>query len=310
MQGLKRPPQHWDGAAIPHGPALKKAIDQTPAFALHHGRSHLRHWVRQPLAVHPLPPQDHGRGDHCRVERNEKHRPPQQRLGPSPIRDFPTLEESAVVLAVVNQDRVLGQERAELFLPLVLRRAVIGKGRENGQQLLAHAHRAQGRDHQEHDVHQDQVGAVEGQRSAVPDQDRIEQHRGHQKGGKPQARFEQVDLRLGQVIRQIETQRYRSRPQRPDPVPRHHLEQDVEQADEHEKQKDRAWGIEIPRHKGRVHGHVGVWRANGEEEAEKDARPKAAPSHADRGPRTRFRGGGKGGGNGPLQTSILHVDVG
>ena len=77
----------------------------------------------------------------------------------------------------------------------------------------------------------------EHQRAAAQDRAEVEQGRGHQKGGQPPAWLEHVDLRLRQVVRQIGDQRYHSHPQRPDPIPRHHLEEDVQQADEDQKRK-------------------------------------------------------------------------
>ena len=99
--------------------------------------------------------------------------------------------------------------------------------------------------------------------SAAQDCAEVEQGRGHQEGGQPQARIKHVNLRRRQVVRQIGDECYRSHPQRPAPVPRHHFEEDIQQADEHEEQEDRARGIEIPRHEGRVHGRIGIRRTNG-----------------------------------------------
>ena len=279
-QGVEAAYKKGDGTADPHGALPEEAVDQAVAlFALDYGQAHLGDGVGQALALHPLAPRDDGDGRHGRVQGQEKKAPPDKRLDPGLVGDggcvaLQALEKSAVFPTVVDHDAVAGKVGKDLLGPFVLRRGVVIGGGDDGQQLLAHAHGAQGRDDEQHEVDQDEVGTPQRQGRAAQGQGEVEQGAGGQKTGENPARSFEVEVGpISQVRHQSGTGQDRGDHR----CAASQLEQNIQQADEHEEDENGPWGVEVPGHKGGAHGGIGVRDSGSQHKAEEGAGPKAAP---------------------------------
>ena len=272
-----------DGGSHPHDPVAEEAVCQSTLFlTVDHRPPYLGKRIGQALALHPLATQDHGGAHHAGVERQQEYPPPQQRLDPCAVRNrapcrLDPLIEGAILIPIVHHDGAVREVRKQLLRPVVFRRGIVEERRQDRQQLIAQAHRAQSADDQQHDVDEDELRTIERQTRAAQGQRQVEDRRYDEKGVEQDARRVRIEIIQRPVPGQETADRERCHGECCKHMPRSELEHDVEPADEDQEQEDGARRVEVEGHEGRVHDHAGVGRADGEKETEKGPGPEAAP---------------------------------
>ena len=276
-QAAQRPRQQGDCAAQPQDIATKQPVDE-PRFFLtfHHGEGYLRQWIGQPLAFHPLAPQDHRDGDHARVESEQEDGPPEQRLHPRLIDDVAAIdpnpfEEDPARAFVIDDQTSLGVwQQVE---PVVFGSGVVQQPRHGRQQLLAHAHRTDGGDDEEHDVHEHQLGTIQCQALSSDCERKINQCAEQKKRGELHTRFMCVEAGAGPVPYEVAAEGAGSEDDGGEKTSGGELEQHIQPADENKEQEDRSGRAEVEGHERGLHDHVDVGGAGSQKEAEKRPRP-------------------------------------